>query len=52
MASGAYEARGMGQKIAEYFYHHVSMGDLIQLKVGKSAGSATDSIVTVVFTES
>jgi hypothetical protein len=30
----------------------LSQGDLLQLKVGKSAGSGTDSIVTVVFTES
>jgi hypothetical protein len=30
----------------------LSQGDLLQLKVGKSAGSGTDSIITVVFTES
>ena len=30
----------------------VSQGDLIQLKIGKTSGSNTDSIVTVVFAES
>mgnify|MGYP005628797619 CR=1 FL=1 len=29
----------------------VSIGDLIQLKVGKSAGSSTDTIITVILTE-
>ena len=30
----------------------VSQGDLIQIKVGRGAGGTTDSVVTIVFTES